>query len=65
MKGIRHTGIYVRNLEAMVSFYKELFQLQVVVHQRKTARIQNACLMKQTWRLKSVSWNLKIIPSLN
>ena len=35
MKGIRHTGIYVRNLEAMVSFYKELFQLQVVVHQKE------------------------------
>ena len=35
VKGIRHTGIYVRNLEMMVCFYRDLFELKVVVHQQE------------------------------
>lgn len=35
MSGIRHTGIYVKDLETMVSFYKDIFDLKVVVHQKE------------------------------
>lgn len=35
MNGIRHTGIYVRDLETMVSFYKDIFDLSIVVHQKE------------------------------
>lgn len=35
MQGIRHTGIYVKNLEAMISFYREVFDLNIVVRQRE------------------------------
>jgi predicted enzyme related to lactoylglutathione lyase len=30
---IRHTGIYVQNIEEMVSFYKRMFKLEIVVRQ--------------------------------
>ncbi|MCX4344908.1 MAG: VOC family protein [Kineothrix sp.] len=35
MNGIRHTGIYVKDLKAMVFFYKEVFGLKTAVHQRE------------------------------
>lgn len=30
---IRHTGIYVRNIERMINFYCELFELEIVSHE--------------------------------
>lgn len=30
---MRHVGIYVENIDRMVDFYRELFQLEIVVHQ--------------------------------
>ncbi len=33
MQGVRHTGIYVRDLEGMISFYKNVFELKMVVRQ--------------------------------
>lgn len=33
--GLRHTGIYVKNLEEMIYFYRELFDLKVVVRQQE------------------------------
>lgn len=35
MQGIRHTGMYVKDLDAMVSFYKEVFDLNIMVYQRE------------------------------
>ncbi len=35
MNGIRHTGIYVNELEPMISFYQNMFDLKVVVRQRE------------------------------
>ena len=35
MSGIRHTGIYVKDLETMISFYKDVFDLNVVVRQKE------------------------------
>lgn len=35
MQGIRHTGIYVKNLEGMISFYREVFDLNIVVRQKE------------------------------
>lgn len=35
MQGIRHTGIYVKDLETMISFYKEMFELNIVVRQKE------------------------------
>lgn len=35
MIGIRHTGIYVKNLEVMIAFYKDVFDLNVVVQQKE------------------------------
>lgn len=35
MQGIRHVGIYVENLDAMISFYKNVFDLNIVVSQRE------------------------------
>lgn len=36
MVGVRHTGIYVKDLESMVSFYKDIFDLKVVVRQQES-----------------------------
>lgn len=36
MSRIRHTGIYVKDLEAMISFYKDLLGLRTAVRQRET-----------------------------
>lgn len=35
MQGIRHTGIYVKNLDVMISFYREMFDLNIVVRQKE------------------------------
>lgn len=35
MQGIRHTGIYVKDLENMILFYKDVFDLNVVVRQKE------------------------------
>lgn len=35
MKGIRHTGIYVNDLENMISFYKDIFELNIAVRQKE------------------------------
>ena len=35
MQGIRHTGIYVKDLETMISFYKDVFDLNVAVRQKE------------------------------
>lgn len=35
MQGIRHTGIYVKDLETMISFYKDMFSLKTVVRQKE------------------------------
>ncbi len=35
MSGIRHTGIYVKDLDAMISFYKDIFFLKIVVQQKE------------------------------
>lgn len=38
MSGIRHTGIYVKDLEAMVSFYMDVFDLEIMVHQHESGK---------------------------
>lgn len=35
MQGIRHTGIYVKDLESMISFYKDVFDLNIAVRQKE------------------------------
>lgn len=35
MQGIRHTGIYVKDLESMISFYQDVFDLRIAVRQKE------------------------------
>lgn len=35
MGGVRHTGIYVNDLEHMISFYRDVFDLSIVIRQRE------------------------------
>lgn len=35
MQGIRHTGIYVNDLESMILFYKDIFDVSVAVRQKE------------------------------
>lgn len=35
MQGIRHTGIYVKDLGAMISFYQNAFDMNIVVRQKE------------------------------
>ncbi len=35
MNSIRHTGIYVKELEPMISFYQDVFGLKIAVRQRE------------------------------
>lgn len=44
MNGIRHTGIYVKNLDAMVAFYMDVFDLEVLVHQHEYGKYTDTIL---------------------
>lgn len=35
MQGIRHAGIYVKDLEAMIAFYMDVFDVSIAVRQRE------------------------------
>lgn len=35
MNGIRHTGIYVKDIEKMTEFYQNIFDLEIVVRQKE------------------------------
>lgn len=35
MRGVRHTGIYVKDLESMISFYQNVFDLKIAVWQKE------------------------------